>query len=46
MLIGNSGLKIISLDDLDQAASTSVNVSQIVQMARKAKLGVSFNFNE
>ncbi|CAG8499873.1 3144_t:CDS:2 [Funneliformis caledonium] len=41
-LIAESGLRIISVDDLDDAASKSVQLSKIVQLAREAKIGVSF----
>src|SRR4051794_24310784 len=41
-LIAESGLRIISVDDLDDAASKSVQLSKIVQLARQAKIDVSF----
>jgi succinyl-CoA synthetase beta subunit len=41
-LIQESGLRIFSCDDLDLAASKAVNLSQIVGMARKANVEVSF----
>lgn len=45
-LIKESGLRIISVDDLDQAASYSVSMSTIVSMARKANVEVSFSVPE
>ncbi|KAI8807052.1 ATP-grasp domain-containing protein [Cladochytrium replicatum] len=41
-LIAESGLKIFAIDDLDEAAKTAVSLSKIVQMARHAGVGVSF----
>ncbi|KAG0237186.1 ATP-grasp domain-containing protein [Mortierella sp. GBAus27b] len=41
-LIAESGLRIITADDLDEAASKSVKLSQMVHMAREAKINVSF----
>ncbi|RHZ82697.1 hypothetical protein Glove_104g37 [Diversispora epigaea] len=41
-LIAESGLRIISVDDLDDAASKSVQLSKIVQIARQANIGVKF----
>ncbi|CAB4417878.1 unnamed protein product [Rhizophagus irregularis] len=41
-LIAESGLRIISIDDLDDAASKSVQLSKIVQLARQAKIDVTF----
>ncbi|KAF9939958.1 beta' subunit [Modicella reniformis] len=41
-LIADSGLHIITSDDLDDAASKSVKLSKLVNMARKAKINVSF----
>ncbi|KCV67636.1 succinyl-CoA ligase [ADP-forming] subunit beta, mitochondrial [Fonticula alba] len=41
-LIANSGLKIISCDDLDKAAKTAVNMSQIWEMAKKSNINVKF----
>ncbi|EPZ35942.1 T-complex protein 1 zeta subunit [Rozella allomycis CSF55] len=37
-LISKSGLKIVSVDDLDIAATKAVQMSQIVQLARKANM--------
>ena len=42
-LIANSGLRIVSVDDLDQAASRVVQLSKIVDLARKAKINISFD---
>lgn len=41
-LIAESGLKILAIDDLDEAASKAVKMSEIVQLARQAKIDVSF----
>ncbi|CAG8785381.1 15361_t:CDS:2, partial [Cetraspora pellucida] len=41
-LIAESGLRIISTDDLDEAASKAVQLSKIIQLAREANIGVSF----
>jgi succinyl-CoA synthetase beta subunit len=41
-LMTESGLRLISCDDLDEAAMRSVQLSQIVQLARDAKIDVSF----
>ncbi|KAG0224870.1 Succinate--CoA ligase [ADP-forming] subunit beta, mitochondrial [Actinomortierella wolfii] len=41
-LIAESGLRIITSDDLDEAAIKSVKLSQMVNMAREAKINVSF----
>lgn len=41
-LIEKSNLRIISCDDLDEAARKAVQLSSIVKMARKADLHVSF----
>ncbi|KAJ3137640.1 hypothetical protein HK100_000552 [Physocladia obscura] len=41
-LIADSGLRIISIDDLDAAASKAVQMSKIVELGRKA--GVQVNF--
>ncbi|CAG8722413.1 6255_t:CDS:2, partial [Racocetra fulgida] len=37
-LIAESGLRIISADDLDEAASKSVQLSKIIQLAREANI--------
>lgn len=42
-LIQASGLKIYSIDDLDEAARKTVKMSEIVQLARQAKVEVSFS---
>ncbi|KAG0355603.1 succinyl-CoA ligase subunit beta [Gamsiella multidivaricata] len=41
-LIAESGLRIITSDDLDDAASKSVKLSKMVNMAREAQINVSF----
>ena len=41
-LIEKSNLRIISCDDLDDAARKAVQLSNIVKMAKKADLHVSF----
>ncbi|KAF9364292.1 Succinate--CoA ligase [ADP-forming] subunit beta, mitochondrial [Mortierella sp. NVP85] len=41
-LIAESGLRIITADDLDDAAGKSVKLSKMVNMAREAKINVSF----
>jgi succinyl-CoA synthetase beta subunit len=40
--IEKSGYKIITVDDLDAAASTAVKVAEIKRMAEEASLGVEF----
>ncbi|KAI9141521.1 hypothetical protein BKA69DRAFT_397379 [Paraphysoderma sedebokerense] len=42
-LIKDSKLRIISIDDLDEAAKKSVALSEIVQLARKANVNISFS---
>ncbi|XP_017786293.1 PREDICTED: succinyl-CoA ligase [ADP-forming] subunit beta, mitochondrial [Nicrophorus vespilloides] len=42
VLIGNSGLKILPVDNLDEAARLVVKLSKIVSMAKDAKLGINF----
>ncbi|KAG0212475.1 Succinate--CoA ligase [ADP-forming] subunit beta, mitochondrial [Mortierella sp. GBA30] len=41
-LIAESGLRIITSDDLDDAAKKSVQMSKMVNMAREAQINVSF----
>jgi len=41
-VLESSGLRIIAADDLDDAAQKAVKVTNIVEMARQAKLNVSF----
>ena len=41
-LIQDSGLRILSVDDLDSAAKKAVDLSKIVSMAREAKIDVQF----
>lgn len=42
-LIKKSGLRMYSIDDLDEAASKAVKLSQIVDLARKANVSVRFD---
>jgi succinyl-CoA synthetase beta subunit len=42
-LIKDSGLRIISCDDLDQAAAKAVKLSEIVKLAREADVEISFS---
>ncbi|KAK4964037.1 succinate--CoA ligase beta chain [Elasticomyces elasticus] len=42
-LINESGLKIFSIDDLQNAAEKSVQFSKVVKMAREIDVGVEFN---
>jgi len=42
VMIGSAGLKILPVDNLDEAARLSVKLSGIMNMAREAKLGVKF----
>jgi succinyl-CoA synthetase beta subunit len=42
VLIAASGLKILACDNLDEAARLSVKLSNIVSLARDAKLDVKF----
>ncbi|KAJ3193545.1 hypothetical protein HK101_004648 [Irineochytrium annulatum] len=41
-LINESGLRILSIDDLDMAASKAVQMSKIVELGRKAGVAVKF----
>ncbi|ORX91840.1 succinate-CoA ligase [Basidiobolus meristosporus CBS 931.73] len=41
-LIQDSGLRIFSISDLDEAAKKAVNLSNIVEMAREADLKIKF----
>lgn len=41
--INESGLKIFSIDDLQNAAEKSVQFSKVVKMARDIDVGVEFN---
>jgi len=41
-LIAKSGLRIISCDDMEEAAEKVVQLASIVKLAKKAKLNVSF----
>jgi succinyl-CoA synthetase beta subunit len=42
VLIASSGFKILACDNLDEAARLAVKLSNIVRMARDAKLDVNF----
>ncbi|KPI42774.1 putative succinyl-CoA ligase [GDP-forming] subunit beta, mitochondrial [Cyphellophora attinorum] len=42
-LVNNSGLKIFSITDLQEAAEKAVDFSKIVKMARDIEVGVEFN---
>ena len=41
-LISESGLRIYSIDDLDEAAAKAVKLSEIVKLSREAGVNVSF----
>ena len=41
-MIGSAGLKILPVDNLDEAARLSVKLSGIMNMARSAHLSVKF----
>jgi len=41
-IMEESGLRLISADDLDEAAQKAVRISEIVSLAQQAQLGVSF----
>ena len=41
-MIAQSGLDILSSDELDEAASRAVNVSKIVELSRQANVHVTF----
>lgn len=42
VIIASSGLKILPVDNLDEAARLVVKLSNIVELARSAKLDVNF----
>ncbi|XP_018320506.1 succinate--CoA ligase [ADP-forming] subunit beta, mitochondrial [Agrilus planipennis] len=42
VLIANSGLKILPVDNLDEAARLAVKLSNIVKLAKSAKLDINF----
>lgn len=42
-LIGESGLRIVPRDDLDEAAQLTVQLSEIISLARKAGVEVRFD---
>lgn len=41
--VNNSGLKIFSIEDLQNAAEKSVQFSKLVKMGREIDIGVEFN---
>lgn len=41
-LVANAGLKIVPVDDLDEAARIAVKLSAIVKLAQSAKVSVNF----
>ncbi len=41
--VNNSGLKIFSIEDLQNAAEKSVQFSKLVKMGREIDVGVEFN---
>jgi succinyl-CoA synthetase beta subunit len=41
--VNNSGLKIFSITDLQEAAEKAVDFSKIVKMAREIDVGVEFS---
>jgi len=41
-IMADSGLRILSADDLEDAASKSVKATQIIELAEKAHLNISF----
>ena len=42
VLIANSGMKILPCDNLDEAARLAVKLSNIVSLAKSARLDVNF----
>jgi len=42
VMIGSSGMKILPVDNLDEAARLAVKLSNIVGIARDAQLDVNF----
>ncbi len=42
VLIANSGMKILPCDNLDEAARLAVKLSNIVSLAKAARLDVNF----
>ena len=42
VLIASSGLKILPVDNLDEAARLAVKLSSIVSLAREAHMNVNF----
>lgn len=41
-MIGSSGLKILPIENLDEAARLSVKLSKIVDIAKQAQIDVNF----
>ena len=46
VLIGSSGMKILPVSDLDEAARLAVKLSKIVEIARDAHVLVNFGGQE
>jgi len=42
-MMASSGLKILSIDNLDEAAKLAAKMSTIIGLAKEAELNVSFN---
>ena len=42
MLIASSGMKILPVSDLEEAARLAVKISKIVNIAKEAHVGISF----
>ncbi len=42
VMIGSSGMKILPVDNLDEAARLAVKLSNIIGIARDAKVDVQF----
>lgn len=42
VLIASSGLKILACDNLDEAARLAVKLSNIVKLAKSAKVDINF----
>lgn len=41
-MIGSSGMKILPIDNLDEAARLAVKLSKIIEIAKDAQLDVDF----
>ena len=46
VLIATSGLKIMPVSDLEEAARIAVKLSKIVEIAKEVKVNVSFREND